>query len=463
MNFRCLMALLAASLLASLGSARAAEAPSRDQDMVWLRSLERLRGEVVSMDAQGLVWRNSGISENLPLPLSSVIRVRLGPRPSSQPHQANPCVVRLINQDEIAGSLVGVDATELVVETWFAGALHIPRWGVASLQPIVTNPKVVYQGPNSMEEWTQGNAVIPGVLSNAWTYADGSLVANAPGSVARDVRMPAQASVDMDLNWSGYLSLAIALYADSLQPIQLLSKDEAPDFGGFYSLQINANVANLMVIKKGLPLNPVGPAYVQGLEMKTSTHLTIRTHKTDHTVFLFMDGVLIKQWQDPYAAVGTGTCIRIVNQGQRGLFLANAEADKASQVRVSNLVVSEWDGRQEAPANVIVPSTNDVVQMLNRDSLGGVVQEIHEGVVKVAGAMGPVTIPLERVSQIYFGRPAGKTAAALPGAIQAHFNRRGRVLLQPEGWEAGKLVAVHPVFGRAAFDLAAFRLLEWPE
>lgn len=458
--FRGILILLGGLLVPAAALPLAAAEPFAG-DTVWLKNAERFKGELVAVDpgAGQLVWKHPDIRENLPLPLPQVLRVRFGSRPQPPAAGTNPCVVRLANQDELEGDLAGFDGEHLVLNTWYAGPLRLPRHGLDTVQPIVIDPKIVFQGPTNLAGWTLGHAVVPGVQSNAWTYRDGALVALAAGSIARDVKLPPVASIDFDLAWSVYLNLAIALYADSLQPIQLTAKDEpgTPHFGGFYSLQINANTANLLPVKKGVPLNPLGLgiAFLPGMEGKTSMHVTVRVNKAARTVYLYLDGVLVRQWQDPVETLEQGTCLRFVNQGLVG--------ELSNPVRISNLVVSEWDGRLDLQTNLVSNVTNDVVRLLNRDVIAGTLLGIREGAAHFSTAFGPVTVPLSRVEQFHFARAGRALLARTPHAIKAQFARRGRLTFTLEGWEEGRVVVNHPVFGRATFTLAAFRQFDWPD
>ena len=57
----------------------------------------------------------------------SFSRIHLGaqsPPPTTSP---NFCYVRLTNGDELSGNLKSLDERQLVLETWFAGPLTLPR------------------------------------------------------------------------------------------------------------------------------------------------------------------------------------------------------------------------------------------------------------------------------------------------------------------------------------------------
>lgn len=445
------LAPLLSALAPAGGNLQAGELASPTEDVVWLASGERYHGGLVTEGAgKALFWQHPFILEKIPLKLEEIAKIRLGPRPVTVAKPVNPCLVRLANGDELEGELAGYDGESVRLDTWFAGTLRLPRQRIESLQPLVPNPKIVFQGPTSLEGWTLGNAVVPGVVTNAWSYSDGALVSLASGSIARDVKLPEVASIEFDLSWNAYVHIAIALFADSLQPINLTGKDEAPDFGGFYSLQLSANIANVLAVKKGAPLNSLGMAFIPGMEMKSAAHITIRAHRANRLLYLYVDGALVKQWQDPFDTAGPGTCLRIVNQGPNAL-------------RLSNLVVAEWDGRLDVQTNVVNNLTNDVVRLLNRDAVAGVIKEVRDGQVQLVSAMGAITIPLNRVEQLHFSRANRDLLPISTNAVTAHFTKRGKLTLDLDGWEGGQLVAASPVFGRARLSLGAFRLLEWPK
>jgi hypothetical protein len=212
------------------------------------------------------------------------------------------------------------------------GAISVASGGVST-------PRVVFAGPTSLEGWTLGQTGTPNTVNEAWSFTNGALVTTTVGSIARDVQLPAVASVDFDLAWSNYLHLAVALYADSLQPLNLTSKD-TPPFGGFYSLQMNGDMVDVFAVNPGVPLNPLGMVMVAGLRDKTSVHVTIRINKPGRRLCLYIDNTLIKQWEDGQNTLGSGTCLRFVNQ-------------RPNRLEISKLVVSEWDGQTNAPIKTI--------------------------------------------------------------------------------------------------------------
>lgn len=418
-------------------------------DIIWLNNGERLRGELINLDQQrSVLWRHPDIAEPVAFPLQGIDRIRFGGRTAEKSNEANPCLVRLVGQDELEGDLLALTSSNAVLQTWYAGTLNIPRNCLDSIQPIVKNPKVLYTGPTSMDGWTIGNSGVLNVDSNAWTYREGAFVANTSGSIAKDVKLPGVAAIEFDLAWTDYLTLAVAVYADSLQPMNLNTKDDAPEFGGFYSLQIHANMVQVLCVRKGMPLNRLDVALVQGLENRHSAHVAIRVNKAERALYLYLDGALVKSWRDSQDTVGNGTILRFVNQA-------------ASLLRISNLVVSEWDGRLDAPAENIDNATNDFVRLINHDTVGGELQRVEKGTAHIKSSLGPLEVPLARVEQIHFAQNSRKLPPATEGTYKAVFAGKGHLSLKLEGWEGKDLIVTHPALGRLHLAPAALRWLEF--
>ncbi len=445
-DLTCWRALGVAAIVCAGASAQAAVA--EDADTLVFVTGDRLSGRVVAIEPRNdVTWSSPAIVGDTSFSYTNISRIVLGARETPPSKSLNACRLRLNNGDEFEGNLVLLDAEKLELDTWFAGRLTFARNRLDSLTPVVTRPSVVYEGPTGMDGWTVAQTPVPGAESNGWHYAHGAFTASASASIARDLKLPDVASIQFDIAWNGYMNVAIALYADRLLPIQLAAKEAAPDFGPFYSLQLQNNLANILAVKKDAPLASMGYAYINGLETRNSAQFTIRCNKAEKSIYLYLDGVLLKQWVDPVEFAGKGTCVRFVNQG-------------TGQTRISNLIVSEWDGRMETPTNRVDNTTNDFVRLLNQDALAGAIIGFRDGQLTVKTSFAEVPVPLAKVAQAHFALKTREPIAAVPGTVRAQFSRRGQVNFTLERWENGKLVATSPSFGRANFDLGAFKTLE---
>jgi hypothetical protein len=137
----------------------------------------------------------------------------------------------LTNQDELSGQLTGFDSERLVLDTWYAGALMIPRKMVQFIQPKQLPAPPLFAGPTGLEGWTIGK--VSSTVSDAgqWRYKDGAFYATQAASIARDVKLPGTAILEFDLA-ARQLSFGGCLCTDYLHPVSLASKESEPDFGG---------------------------------------------------------------------------------------------------------------------------------------------------------------------------------------------------------------------------------------
>ncbi|HON07067.1 MAG TPA: hypothetical protein PLW02_03085, partial [Verrucomicrobiota bacterium] len=205
------------------------------EDYIWFINGDRLRGEIKSIDPiKGVEIRNKYIQNIAIFPLDTIVKISFGDRQNPLFSPKNACKVKLINLDEIEGDLISLDEKEMILETSFTGKISIPRKRIDSFIPIIPKPTVVFEGPTGIEGWTISNSPAPGAQPSTWKYRNGALITSESGSIARDLKLPDIATIEFDIAWQNYLSIAVALYADTLFPIQLAQKDDGPDFGAFY-------------------------------------------------------------------------------------------------------------------------------------------------------------------------------------------------------------------------------------
>ncbi len=419
------------------------------EDFVWFINGDRLRCEIKSIDSiKGIEIKNKYIQNVAIFPLETIVKISFGDRNSPSFSPKNACKVKLINLDEIEGDLISLDEKEMILETAFSGRISIPRKRIDSFTPIIPKPTVVFEGPTGIDGWTISSSPAPDAQPSTWKYRNGALITTESGSIARDLKLPDIATIEFDIAWQNYLSIAIALYANTLFPIQLAQKDDGPDFGPFYSLQINFNTVNLMAIRKGIPINSMGIGFLPLIDRKTSAHIMIRANKPEKTFYLYVDGLLVKQWQDPGQFSGSGTCVRFVNQ-------------LSAPLKISNITVMQWDGRTETPTNKIDNLKSDFVRLLNNDTVMGTVKEFKDGKFKFQTAFGNVEVPFIRVNQFHFSIIGREPIFKKPDDITATLTKYGKLTVKIERWENDKLIAINPVFGSVKIPLWALRILSF--
>jgi hypothetical protein len=420
---------------------------ARTRDALVFRNGDLLYGALESISpGGGIRWRHTDVEEVIAFNPESVSEVHFPLRREQSRISANSCRFVLNNGDQLEGQVQVLDQDKVQLQTWYAGEITLPRDTVRLVVPVPPEGATVFQGPAGMPGWTIGKVVSPTGDAGEWRYSNGAFYATNAASIARDVHLPDVARIEFDLAWKGLFQLAVALYTDYYQPINLQNKDTEPEFGGFYSLQINSFSANLLPVKKNDPLRFLGQVSVPAFNQKNAAHVEIRASKPKRSVSLFVDGQLVKQWIENDEFVGQGTGVRFVHQGQ-------------GKVKMSHFRVSEWDGQFEEKPSAVPDPKHDLAKLRNGDKVTGTLESIHDGRISFASSSTKLDIPLERVKQIEL---AGQHADTPPPQLNARafFNQGGAVSFQLEKWEAGKVIGSSPNFGRLSFDAQAFAKVE---
>ncbi len=400
---------------------------------------DALHGELHSIDGQKTVrWAHAEARGVIDFSPATIARIELNPTLVPGRKQRGHCLVRLTNGDELLGDLTSLDREALLLETWYAGPMTIPRQRVQSVVPLLDRPGSVYEGPTGLKGWQ--TLVIDNDTGDkaGWRYANGAFLASRPCSAGRDVKLPALANIEFDLAWRGSLEFMITLYVDSFK--------EEPGDG--YALQLSEGGVSLHSMRKDGNTTQLGNAELPDLAAKRKSRFSIRVNRELKTISLVEDDMLVKQWKERGEFVGKGTGLAFVQQAQ-------------GAVKLSNIRVSEWDGRfdeQPAPPS---RSKDDLVKLSNSDKVTGTLQSIKDGQMSFKTPFAALDVPLQRVSRIDLASESANRATNAPGAVRAEFADRGRVTIQLERWDSQQAVGTSPNFGRLKFDPSAFSQIQF--
>jgi hypothetical protein len=463
-------ALAALLFLAAALAAPAADETNSAPATLLLRNGDSLDGRLLSIDtSQVLRWKHPDVAEPIDFKLAGVLQLDLHP-PAPPDRGANcPCKVSLARGDTLEGSLVSCDQETLVLQTWYAGPLSIPRNQVQSISFYPTTPDLfAAAGTNG---WTQGSAAgALGAQAGRWTFRGGAFYTAQSASIARDIKLPDSAEIQFDLAWSGAFGLSVALYTDSLQPMLIADKDKLPDFGAFYSMVFAGSIVQVARIKKMESLSYLSPVFVPVASQTNRIHVDVRASKQSSTLALAVDGQVLQVWQDTNGFIGQGTGMRFVHNGN-------------GPVKVSNLRAAPWDGVLGAGQPNTPAPGQDTVWLANRTIRTGVIESLADGklTLRTNAAAVPaarkeppadgntpppaqpdeVEVPLDQVTRLAFTGQA-EPAGELPGTVHAIFAHGGPISFQLESWTAEGVNLRSPVFGQAKFDPKAFYRLVFP-
>lgn len=400
---------------------------------------DRLLGTFLALDPRGGArWQHPAIRQVLTVRRESIARIVLD-RPgatNSRPNQT--CGVRLTNDDQLVGELVALDEEHLSLNTWFAGAIKIPRNRVASLLPGKAQTSAIYEGPDSAEGWrVSGSRVGAGAAGPSWQFSNGAFVSSSSGAIGRNLNLPGKSNIEFDVSRRGYLQFAVCIYSTTLER-----------YGGdSYMLQFNNTSVYMQRMTRNGGSSSLGNVQIPALGQQLTSHISIRSDKETKTVSLLVDGTLAKQWVDR-GDFPEGTSLVFVQQAQ-------------GVVRLSDIRVTEWDGKFDNPESTPAGSDEDFIQLANNDKISGTVKVIKDGKMSLSTEFATLDVPMERVARIDMAYVKAERSEPTGNDVRAVFADQGSITFALERWDDRQVVGTSPNFGRIKMTPIAFTELEF--
>jgi len=397
------------------------------QDTLSFLNKDQLHGFLLGIDQSGLRWQSPEAHDPILFKTSEVSQIKL------DSHKADDTAksaqrIRLTNGDEYPGNIISLDDKTMILDTWYAGRISIPRAMLLRITPLSDANSSIYEGPTGLEGWTIGR---PGG-GRSWVFRDGSLIGTNYGTIGRDLKLPAMSEIGFDVMLRGNNSLSIGIYSD---------RDDM--FGNCYMLQLSTGFTELQRYSRSGGSNDLGSTQLQNVIRREKSRVELRTNKDKKSIWLMVDGKVVKEWTDPVDFNGTGGSIVFSCQPN-------------TVVKISNIKVSKWDGRFEDSSAPSQKSADDSVQLANQDKVTGRLENIQDGKAKFSSSYAELNIPLERVEQIDLSGAHSDTAKPSPSDIRAYFPEGGSVTMQLIQWDAKACLGSSPNFGKATFSPTAF-------
>jgi hypothetical protein len=402
------------------------------QDTLAFLNKDQLHGYLLAIDADGsLHWQSPEARDPIVFKDGAVSQIKLDShKPAATTSEAR---IVLTNGDILPGNIVSLDDKTLALDTWYAGRISVPRAMLRSISPLSDTANILYAGPTSLDGWTVGRMGNPG----SWSYKDGALIGNSYGTIGRDVKLPDMSILSFDLNMQGNQQIGIGIYADH------------PDItGNCYMLQLSGGFAELQRYSRNTGSTVIGNAQMQNAIRHDKTHVELRTSKDKKSIWLLLDGKMMKQWTDPADFSGGGGSIIFA-------------AQPGSIVKISGIKVARWNGKFDESASPTGKTGSDTVQLANDDKVTGHLESIQDGKAKFSSDYAELTIPLERVEELDLANTSAGQATAAPANVRAWLPDGGNITMQLTQWDAKTCTGSSPNFGTATFSPDAFSRIEF--
>ena len=355
----------------------AGKAESKPDSVTFLNG-DRLKGLLGSVEPQkgGLTWKSPYSVKPIDLSLESVDTMLLKPRGGSG-KKWGTASIHLSNDDAVWGDIVAMDNDKLTLNTWYAGRLEFRRSMVARIRVQNKDSNVVYEGPNSLAEWTIGRRG----SSKTWEFKKGSLYGLQQSPAAMKIKdMPDKVKIDFTMSWRGsYPGMAISFFNDNLTRQS-----------DCYAITISGTSLYLYRYSRQRGSSNLGSANLQSLTSngKRTARLSILADRKGEKIALMVDGALVKQWVDKTGVEHNGDVLMFYPQNQNGC-------------KIGDIRVSAWDGSiPQAGSEPTEKSVQDLIRLANGDKVSGKILTISEGSIKFQASYAEMAIPLNRIVEI---------------------------------------------------------------
>lgn len=406
-------------------------------DVIQFLDGSSLHGELRAVDPQrGVRWQHPEAKQLIDFKPTNIESVRFHHSRSVSNNVKSSCKFRFSNGDEFFGSLLSLNEDSLALETWFGKSMKVPRSAMDSIAFVSRNFRVLYEGPNHGEGWNFGKG------GPAWQYRDGALVAGGIGTVGRNFKLPGMCVFEFDLSWAGDFNLIVPIYSETIDRFDYSTSSYMFHFSP-YSVVMQRVHNEMGVVNldraKAIP-NP---------NKKNSYHIEFRASKEDALLALFVDGAMIGKWHDDagFSAKGSGVVFFCQHEGP--------------MLKISNIKLSEWDGKFEEERPEVSKSKEDVLHLANRDRVVGKLGTLKDGKIQIGTGDSGLEIPLPRVTQIFFGGQKTNSASRDPWEVRALFAGGEKISFKMDQWDEHQVAGMSPSLGKVSFAPKTIRQVQF--
>ena len=462
---------------------------------------DQLQGHFGGINESGKIfWERPDIATPIELQREKVRQIVLRSAHPLSP-LTDPCHVTLVNGDRIPGKVVAGDENEFTLETTAAGVLTIPREAIATVAPNPFGGRLLYAGPFDEKGWNivraenpnnegndpfAGNAIAPKKKDlgdrATWTHTGTAWYSRGSGgdAITYDAGMPDRSLLRFKLGWRSRPSISVAFHADLSKPEPKKKENEEGEranfgssshfaklFGSAYVLSFNTGYVRLQRTWTDEDGNPqitqvrVGSTSIR-LPDTGEALFEIRADRKEGCIAVYIDGEFALQWytgeEDGEHEDGVRRSSYLAPGGAFGFQVQGS----SSQVRISDIVVAEWNGMTDS-ARSMESDSQDIVLLTNgTDRFSGNIRGIQDGKIVMDAKYAGLNIPLNEVAEVHFARSGRKKIEEAPGSgVTVHLQPVGRISGNPIAAADGRIQLENKLAGHIDLDLAPAVVLEF--
>lgn len=419
-----------------------------------------------------LLWKRDDVGDEVKFKSSELRRVVLrGGEPLVSLQGFSH--IGMMNGDRIPGQIRELDDKHVLVETEYAGMIELPRAQVGLLAPNPLGGRVLYHGPFDPERWSMFNVEHPDGLPDPhkggekgdtiprWKHAGFAWYWQSNGigtAIAKKSGLPDRAIIRFDVAWKNRLSLAIGFHSDFKRPEKIGEDNHVGAvlpggaktvslpgiFGNSYVLQLYSNYVMLYRTS----FDDAGKERMDRLQTSNSSlrlgdtgkaSVEIRCNRISGEIALYVGGEFVSQWSELDGVLGDDNSY--AGKGDGFGFIAQSED---SSLRISEIMVSEWNGMPDSARSMQVDDADIVLLANGTDRFSGKVTGLHDGLLKLDGRFGNFEFPISEIAEVRFAKSRlAEAQKDHSGDVRIRFHPIGRISGKPMGANTSTLLRMH--------------------
>ncbi len=493
-------------------------ASSVGDDLVLFSNGDLMHGTFSGID-QGLLWQRTDIDRPIKFAISSLKQIVFNST-RRLPLDQDTSFITLSSGDRIPGKIVTLDEKNLTLKSPVIGLLEIPRTLIQSISPNPFGGKLYFLGPYHSDGWLTLEPIKEAPessqekaadktpdkeLASSWIHSGTAFYSQGTHPlILADAQLPDTGRLSFTIAWKGRLSFALSLHSDltrvlpakpqeddknleenegdpgnALPPAPLTrenildlrkgktfqsipwikpqKKSHSDLFGTGYTLSLQSGYPTLTRnyfsetgTPRQTPLNTTRSNTSLGESGEALIELRFNREKS--LIMLYINGVYSNQWHDLSGYLGQGSALGFINRSP------------TSKIRISELIVSSWDGATDSARSMEHPE-RDIIHLSNgTDRYSGTLASIREGQAHIKTDYSELHIPLSELSLINFNKASlldletdeNLRRFRLPhDAITVAYQPFGLLKLSPLSATTTTLTGRSPFLGEITIDLSS--------
>jgi hypothetical protein len=463
-------------------------AAQAEPDFLRFENGDQLSGRFLGIHAEGDIrWESAEMKDPATFRIDTLRHLVLrGGKPERVEETLSH--VGLTNGDRIPGRITGIDDTHVTLDTKFSGLLRIPKEHLSLLAANPLGGRVHYFGPFSTDGW---NMLRPKPTEQvakdekkteswefsgaAWYWKGKQDPTESDNSVAlaRSEGMSDRSVLRFRMNWKDRVAMSIAFHADfatggSPEEVAEGEQNIRREYGSLPSIFGNCYVLQVfsshMMLYRSTWDPETGPKFdrVQmnsnyiRLGEERSALVEIRSNRTTGHISLFLNDEFISQWSEP-----AGNNLDSEGFAGKGNGFGFLSQSGASTVRISEIMVSEWNGMPDSARSMELDDKDAILMTNGTDRFAGKILGMEENdMIRFESRHGTILVPLDDIAEIRFARAGLAKTETREGAV-IHLGPIGRLTVKSIAGDRDLLKLQHPILGPVDLRLDPVIMIEY--